>query len=378
MKAQPRRSSGYLDQIEAAQILQKSLERGKTTQEKMDAQLARIKPTVNYADLAGCDLVIEAVFEDRAVKAEVTKMAAAMMGKDSVFASNTSTLPITGLAEAFPRPVDFIGLHFFSPVDKMPLVEIIMGKKTGPAALAKSLDYIAQIRKTPILVNDSPGFYTSRVFSTFVEEGVLMLEEGVLPALIENGAKQAGMPIGPLAISDELSLELQLKVIEQNVADGTMIKPEWARVLGVLRKMINDLKRSGRRTGGGYYEYTDDGKKRLWPGLAQHYPVKAAQPDVAEVKKRFLYVQALEAARCVEAGVVVHPADADVGSILGIGFPAWTGGTLSFIETVGLPQFVAECERLAAAHGARFAASDWLKNKAAKGERFHPPMANAA
>ena len=362
----------------SVKVLQKSLERGKTTQEKMDAQLARIKPTTDYAELAGCDLVIEAVFEDRAVKADVTKRAAAAMDKDAVFASNTSTLPITGLAEAFPRPVDFIGLHFFSPVDKMPLVEIIMGKKTGPAALAKSLDFIAQIRKTPILVNDSPGFYTSRVFGTFVEEGVLMLEEGVLPALIENGAKQAGMPIGPLAISDELSLELQLKVMEQNIADGAMTKPEWTRVLGVLRKMINDLKRSGRRTGGGYYEYAGDGKKRLWPGLAQHYPVKAAQPDIEEIKKRFLYVQALEAARCVEAGVVVHPADADVGSILGIGFPAWTGGTLSFIETVGLLQFVAECERLATAHGARFTASDWLKSKAAKGERFHPPMANAA
>lgn len=368
----------------SAKALQKSLERGKTTQEKVDAHLARIKPTIDYANLSDCDLVVEAVFESRPVKKEVTGKAAAVMPKTAIFGSNTSTLPITSLADTFVRPEDFIGLHFFSPVDKMPLVEIIMGRKTSPATLAKSLDYVAQIRKTPILVNDSPGFYTSRVFSTFVEEGALMLEEGVLPALIENGARQAGMPVGPLAISDELTLELQLKIIEQNVADGQN-KPEWTRVLKVLRKMVVDLKRIGRRGGAGYYDYATEAKplpngkaKALWPGLAQQFPVKAEQPGVEEVKKRFLYTQALEAARCVEAGVVEHPADADIGSILGIGFPAWTGGTLSFIETVGLAAFVKEGDRLADLYGERFRPSDWLKKKAKKGERFHAAMTAAA
>jgi 3-hydroxyacyl-CoA dehydrogenase/enoyl-CoA hydratase/3-hydroxybutyryl-CoA epimerase len=360
-----------------AALLQKALERGKTTQEKADAQLARIKPTADYAELAACDLVIEAVFESRSVKAEVTAKAAAAMPATALLASNTSTLPITSLAQTFPRPADFIGLHFFSPVDKMPLVEVIMGRDTAPATLARALDYVAQIRKTPIVVNDSPGFYTSRVFATYFQEGLLLLEEGVAPALIENAARIAGMPAGPLAVSDEVSLELQLKVIEQNLADGQAQTPQLPRVLGVLRNMVRELKRSGRRGGGGFYEYGAEGKQ-LWPGLAQHYPLAAAQPDAEEVRKRLLYIQALETARCVEAGVVQEPADADIGSILGIGFPAWTGGTLSFIDTIGLPAFVAECDALARRHGPRFQPSEWLKAKAQKGERFHPPMAAAA
>lgn len=359
-----------------AKLLQKSLERGKTTQDKADAVLARIQPSMSYADLSGCDLVVEAVFEDRAVKADVTKQAAEAMPATAVFASNTSTLPISSLATTFTRPADFIGLHFFSPVDKMPLVEVIMGEQTAPATLAVALDFVAQIKKTPIVVNDSPGFYTSRVFSTFAEEGVLMLEEGIMPALIENGAKQAGMPVGPLAIADELSLELQRKVIEQNLADGQMVRPEWHRMLSALRTMIEEHKRPGRRAGAGYYDYSADGKKQLWPGLSQIFPVQQQQPDVEEVKKRFLYIQALEAARCFEAGVVESPADADVGSILGIGYPAWTGGTLSFIETVGLSPFVSECERLAQLYGPRFQPSEWLKAKAQKQEKFHAPMAD--
>ena len=361
----------------SAALLQKALERGKTTQEKLEAHLARIKPTADYADLAACDLVIEAVFESRPVKAEVTQKADAVIARTATFASNTSTLPISGLAETFSRPADFIGLHFFSPVDKMPLVEVIMGRDTGPATLAKALDYVAQIRKTPIVVNDSPGFYTSRVFATYVQEGILMLEEGIMPALVENAARQAGMPVGPLAVSDEVTLELQLKVIEQNLADGQPPSQQLPRVLQVLRTMVRDLKRSGRRGGGGFYDYPADGKT-LWPALARHFPLAPQQPEAEEVRKRLLYIQALEAARCVETGVVTEPADADLGSVLGIGFPAWTGGTLSFIETLGLPAFVAECERLATQYGPRFQPSAWLKAKARSGQRFHPPLSAAA
>ena len=362
----------------SARILEKDVARGKLSPEKARAQLARIKPTVDYADLAGCELVIEAVFENREVKADVTRKAAAVLGDAALFASNTSTLPITGLAEAFPRPADFIGLHFFSPVDKMPLVEVILGKATRPATLARALDYVAQLKKTPIVVNDSPAFYTSRVFGTYLQEGALMLDEGVLPALIENAARQAGMPIGPLAVGDEVTLELQLKAIEQNLADGHMQSPQLPRVLAGLRKMALEHRRIGRRGGAGYYDYPADGKKTLWPGLAELFPVKADQPDVEEVKQRLLYIQALESARCVEEDVITNAADGDLGSILGIGFPTWTGGTLSFIDTLGLPAFVAGCERLAERYGPRFQPSAWLKDKAKKGERFHPPIAAAA
>lgn len=360
----------------SAKLLQKSLERGRTTQEKVDTHLARIRPTTDFAALAGCDLVIEAVFENRVIKAEVTRKAAAVLKSDAIFASNTSTLPITELACAHARPSEFIGLHFFSPVDRMPLVEVIVGKETSGTTLAKSLDYVAQLKKTPIVVNDSPGFYTSRVFSTYVQEGDLMLDEGVSPALIENAAVQAGMPVGPLAVSDEVTLELQLQVIEENLANGRMQTPDLPRVLKVLRTMTRELKRLGRRVGAGFYDYPTNEPKSLWPGLAQHFPRATQQPEVEELKKRLLYIQAIEAARCMEDGVVMHPADADIGSILGIGFPTWTGGTLSLIDTIGLPTFVRECEDLARRYGPRFAPSDWLKAKTARGERFHPSLAS--
>jgi len=359
-------------------LLQKSLQRGKLSQEQVDAQLARIQPSADFADLADCELVIEAVFESRAVKAEATRKAAAVMAKGAIFASNTSTLPISGLAEAFPRPQDFIGLHFFSPVDKMPLVEVIMGRETAPATLARALDYVAQLRKTPIVVNDSPGFYTSRVFASYVQEGVLMLEEGIQPALIENAARAAGMPIGPLAVGDEVTLELQLKAIEQNIADGQMQSPQLPRVVAVLRKLVLEQQRIGRRSGAGYYDYPAEGPKTLWPGLASLFPASVQQPAVQELRQRLLCIQALEAARCFETGVLTHPADADLGSILGVGFPAWTGGTLSFIDTIGLPAFVAECDRLAGLYGPRFQPSDGLRARAASGQLFHPPMAAAA
>jgi 3-hydroxyacyl-CoA dehydrogenase/enoyl-CoA hydratase/3-hydroxybutyryl-CoA epimerase len=353
----------------SGKLLAKGMQRGKVTPEQADTLLARIRPTTDYADLTGCDLVVEAVFEQRDIKADVTAKAEAVIGKGTVFASNTSTLPITGLAQASKRPAMFVGIHFFSPVDKMPLVEIIVGKKTSKEALARALDYVGQLRKTPIVINDSRGFYTSRVIGTFANEGMAMLAEGVEPALIENAAKMAGFPVGPLAVSDEVTLELQWKITRQTEQDlgARFVK---AVGYGVLRKMI-ELGRLGRRQGGGYYDYPADGPKRLWEGLRQHWQVSSAQPPVEEVKKRFLFIEALESARCFEEGVLTHPADADLGSILGIGYPAWTGGALSYIDTVGVPQFVAECQRMSRLYGPRFKPTRSLKKMAASGQRFY-------
>ncbi|HKZ73481.1 MAG TPA: 3-hydroxyacyl-CoA dehydrogenase NAD-binding domain-containing protein, partial [Steroidobacteraceae bacterium] len=351
-------------------LLHKDIERGRSTQAKADAVLARIAPTTDYADLAGCDLVIEAVFENRAIKADVTAKAEAVIARSATFASNTSTLPISGLAQASARPQQFIGIHFFSPVEKMPLVEIIVGKKTSEETIARALDYVGQLRKTPIVVNDSRGFYTSRCFGAFTQEGAAMLQEGIAPALIENAAKMAGMPVGPLAVSDEVTLDLQWKVMQQEQADLGE-KYTQPPAYEVVRAMIEDVKRPGRRFGAGFYDYPPDGRKLLWPGLAQLFPRRAEQPDVEELKKRFLYRQALETARCFEAGVLTHAADADLGSILGWGFPAYTGGTLSFIDTVGVAVFVNECKRMARVYGARFRPSRWLVERARAGEGFY-------
>jgi 3-hydroxyacyl-CoA dehydrogenase/enoyl-CoA hydratase/3-hydroxybutyryl-CoA epimerase len=358
-------------------LLAKDVERGKRTQADVDTILARIKTTTSYDDLAGCDLVVEAVFENREIKADVTARTEAVISKAAVFASNTSTLPISGLAQASKRPSQFIGIHFFSPVDKMPLVEIIVGKKTSEETLARALDYVGQLRKTPIVVHDSRGFYTSRCFGTFVYEGIAMLQEGVSPALIENGARQAGMPVGPLAVADEVTIDLQWKVIKQTEADlGKRFDKPVA--YDTVQKFVEVLKRPGKRFGAGFYEYPTDGKKFLWPGLAEHFPLAARQPDVEEVKKRLLYRQALEAARCMEEGVVMTAAEADLGSILGWGFPAWTGGTISFIDTVGIQQFVAECDRLAKRYGKRFKPSKWLRDRARRGQAFYSAEPSAA
>ena len=359
------------------QLLAKDVGRGKRTQEAADAVLARIKATTSYDDLAGCDLVIEAVFEKREIKADVTAKAEAVIPKNAVFASNTSTLPITGLAQASKRPAQFIGIHFFSPVEKMPLVEIIVGKKTSDDTLARALDYVAQLRKTPIVVNDSRGFYTSRCFGTFVNEGIAMLAEGVGPALIENGAKLTGMPVGPLAVSDEVSIDLSWKVMRQTEADlGRRYQKPVS--YDVVQKFVEELKRPGRRFGAGFYEYPKDGKKHLWPGLAEVFPPAAVQPTLEEVKERFLCIQALETARCMEEGVLTTAAEADLGSILGWGFPAWTGGTLSYVDMLGVRDFVARCERLAKRHGKRFKPSKWLKERAERNESFHGAGSKAA
>jgi 3-hydroxyacyl-CoA dehydrogenase/enoyl-CoA hydratase/3-hydroxybutyryl-CoA epimerase len=272
------------------------------------------------------------------------------------------------------RPASFIGLHFFSPVDKMPLVEVILGKQTGEEALARALDYVQQIRKTPIVVNDSRGFYTSRVFMTYCNEGMALVKEGVLPALIENAGKQAGMPVGPLAVHDEVSLELSAKIHKQTKKDlGAAYTGPSA--ISVAMKLVA-LGRLGKKAGKGFYDYPPPGdrtaKKSLWPGLAELWKPAKKQPDVEHVKKRLLYVQSLETVRCMDEGVVTTAADADVGSILGWGFPPWTGGTLSLIETVGLAKFVEECDALAAKHGPRFAVPDSLRQRAARNEPFYP------
>ncbi len=343
-------------------LLEKRAARGKMSEADAAAILDRIRPTTDYADLEGCDLVIEAVFENRKIKAEVTARTEAVIPTSAIFASNTSTLPITGLAEASSRPEQFIGIHFFSPVDKMPLVEVIVGKKTGDEAIARALDYIQQIRKTPIVVNDSRGFYTSRCFGTYVREGMELLSEGVKPALIENAARMAGMPVGPLAVHDEVTIDLSYKIMKQTQKDmGEAYVASAAD--GVIVRFVEEFKRRGKRFGAGFYEYPEGSKKFLWPGLADAFPAAATQPTVAEIQQRLLYIQSLETARCMEEGVVTETADADIGSVFGWGFPPWTGGTLSYIDTVGIDRFISECERLAQEFGPRFAPPAWLKQR---------------
>ena len=361
----------------SAKLLAKDVEKGRRTQEQAEAVLARIKPTVDYAQLEGADLVIEAVFEHRGIKADVTAKAEAVIPKTSVFASNTSTLPITGLAKASKRPKSFIGIHFFSPVEKMPLVEIIVGKQTGDEAIARALDYVGQLRKTPIVVNDSRGFYTSRCFGTYTAEGAKMLAEGIDPQLIESAGKLAGMPVGPLAVSDEVSLELAYKVMQQSREDlGARYKEpvSWP----VVKHFVEDLKRLGRKSGAGFYDYPEGGKKVLWSGLANEYPRLAQQPSIDELKTRLLYIQALETARCFEEGVLKSVHEADLGSILGWGFPAYTGGTLSYIDTIAPVKFVAECKRLAKLYGERFKPTKGLLARAQSGETYYEGAARAA
>ena len=351
-------------------LLDKAVRQGRSTPEQRDAMLARITPTVQFEDLAGCDLVIEAVFEDRAVKADVTRRTEALLGADAVFASNTSTLPITSLAEASVRPAQFIGLHFFSPVDKMPLVEIIVGRRTDDATLALAFDFVRQIGKTPIVVNDSRGFYTSRVFATYVMEGLALLDEGVHPRHIEAAGLQAGMPMPPLALQDEVSLTLALHVVDQTRKDLAAAGQAYVAHPGesVLRRMC-ELGRIGRKANLGFYDWTDAGRS-LWPGLAEMFPVAARQPTQRELIDRLLFVQANEAARCVEEGVLRSVADANVGSIFGWGFAPFHGGTLQFINAMGARRFVERARELAAAHGARFAPAHVVVNLAETGGVF--------
>jgi 3-hydroxyacyl-CoA dehydrogenase/enoyl-CoA hydratase/3-hydroxybutyryl-CoA epimerase len=356
----------------SATILDKAISRKRSTEEKKQALLNRIKPTVSYDDLADCDLVIEAVFENRDIKAKCTQKSEAVIPKNAVYASNTSTLPITGLAKASTRPNQFIGLHFFSPVDKMPLVEIIMGEHTDDATLAKAFDYVLQIGKTPIVVNDSRGFYTSRVFGTYVSEGVTMLGEGVHPRSIEVAGMKTGMPMPPLALQDEVSLSLALHVSEQQQldmqAEGKPIamRPSYE----ILKTLVKKYGREGKKNGKGFYEYTDKGEKYLWPELMNLYPAKTEQPSQQDLIDRLMFIQANESAKCYQENVVRSVADTNIGSIFGWGFAPHQGGTLQFINAMGLETFIARSRELAAQYGERFEPAQILLDMADKGEVF--------
>ncbi|MDR7022541.1 3-hydroxyacyl-CoA dehydrogenase NAD-binding domain-containing protein [Pseudomonas peli] len=356
----------------SAKLLEKKVGRGQMSAEKRDGILARIKPTVSDADFEGCDLIIEAVFEDRDLKANVTAAAERAALADAVIASNTSTLPITGLATAVQKQDKFIGLHFFSPVDKMPLVEIIKGEHTSDETLARGFDYVMQIKKTPIVVNDSRGFFTSRVFGTFTNEGLAMLGEGVSAAMIENEARKAGMPVGPLAISDEVSMSLMNHIRQQTIkdlaAEGKQIPEHPA--FAVIDMMLNEYKRPGKAAGAGFYDYPAGGKKHLWLELKARFEKRDAQISQIDVRDRILFIQAIETVRCVEEGVLKSVADANIGSIFGIGFAAWTGGALQFINQYGVKDFVARAQYLAEQYGERFLPPALLLEKAAKNESF--------
>ena len=351
------------------------VERGRLSAAQRDAVLAKITATADYGALAGADLIVEAVFEDRAVKAEATAKAQAVV-PDVVFGSNTSTLPITSLAEAAKDQAKFIGIHFFSPVERMQLVEIILGKNTGDAALATALDFVRAIRRTPIVVNDSRGFYTSRVVGTYLREGHLMLAEGIPAAMIENCGRMAGMPVGPLALNDEVAIDLAWKIVKATEADLGKSAVDL-RQKALLDFMVEKKQRLGRKNGKGFYDYPEKGPKKLWPGLSE-LQTKKLDPDkidVQEIKDRLMAMQALETARCFEEGVLTDVREADVGSILGFGFAPFSGGTLSYIDMMGTKKFVELCQRLESSCGPRFAPSKLLRDMAKKGESFYQRFA---
>lgn len=356
----------------SAALLDKKVARGQLTREQREDILARIHTTENDADLAGCDLIIEAVFEDRELKAKVSSAAQAVVGPDAVIASNTSTLPISGLATAVPDQTKFIGLHFFSPVEKMPLVEIIKGAHASDETLARGFDFVLQIKKTPIVVNDSRGFFTSRVFGTFTNEGIAMLGEGVSAPMIETEARKAGMPVGPLAISDEVSLSLMSHIREQTAKD---LRAEGKPLIehpafAVIDLLLKEYKRPGKAAGGGFYDYPATGQKHLWPELKTRFEKADGQISPKDIRDRLLFVQAIETVRCMEEGVLTSTADANVGSIFGIGFAAWTGGALQFINQYGVKDFVARAQYLAEQYGERFTPPALLLEKAAKNALF--------
>ncbi|WP_329113754.1 3-hydroxyacyl-CoA dehydrogenase NAD-binding domain-containing protein [Streptomyces sp. NBC_01353] len=356
-------------------LLAKALTRGRTTEAKRDELLARITPTGDAADLAGCDAVIEAVFEDTALKHKVFEEIQDIVEPDALLCSNTSTLPITVLAEGVERQDDFVGLHFFSPVDKMPLVEIIKGERTGDEALARAFDLVRQINKTPIVVNDSRGFFTSRVIGQFINEGVAMVGEGADPVSVEQAAAQAGYPAKVLSLMDELTLTLPRKIRNETrraieEAGGTWVgHPSDA----VIDRMVDEFGRTGRSGGAGFYEYGEDGKRAgLWSGLREHFTRTGVDIPFEDMKERMLFSEALDSVRCLEENVLTSVADANIGSIMGIGFPAWTGGVFQYINGYegGLPGFVARARELAEKYGDRFQPPALLVAKAERGEVF--------
>ncbi|WP_215454145.1 3-hydroxyacyl-CoA dehydrogenase NAD-binding domain-containing protein [Streptomyces sp. ATCC 21386] len=364
------KGKGYSEKLCA-----KAVAKGRTTQEKADALLALITPTADPADLAGCDAVIEAVFENTELKHKVFQEIEGVVAPDALLCSNTSTLPITELAEGVVRRSDFIGLHFFSPVDKMPLVEIIKGEQTGDEALARAFDLVRQIKKTPIVVNDSRGFFTSRVIGHFIDEGVAMVGEGIEPASVEQAAAQAGYPAKVLSLMDELTLTLPRKIRAESrraveEAGGTWtVHPAEA----VIDRMVDEFGRPGRSGGAGFYDYGTDGRRaRLWPGLREHFTKPGHRIPFRDMQERMLFSEALDTVRLLEEGVLTSVADANIGSIFGIGFPGWTGGVLQYINGYdgGLPGFVARARELAGRYGERFEPPALLVEKAEKGERF--------
>ncbi len=366
----------------AEQLMTGQVNRGAATAADRDLVLSRIKPTADFVELKDCELVVEAVFEDRKVKEEVISRTQNVIGDKAIFGSNTSTLPITSLAAAFKDHARFIGIHFFSPVERMMLVEIIMGEDTGDEALAVALDYVRAIRKTPIVVNDSRGFYTSRVVGTYLREGHLMLMEGLPAALIENVGRIAGMPVGPLALNDEVAVDLAWKILKATEADlgPKLVDP---RQKALLADMVEKRGRLGRKNGKGFYDYPQNGPKRLWPGLADLQP-KQLDPDtvsVAGLGRRLLAIQALESARCIEEKVVTDVREADVGSILGFGFAPFTGGTISYIDGMGTKAFVDLCNDLTQSCGERFKPGELLLDMAKTGDTFYrrfPPLQRKA
>lgn len=355
-------------------LLAKTVVRGRMSWEKADEVLARITPTAETADLAGCDLVIEAVFEDPELKHRVLAEIESVVAPDAVLGSNTSTLPITGLAEGVKRPQDFIGLHFFSPVDKMKLLEVIAGEKTEECTVAKAVDFARQIGKTPIVVGDGRGFFTSRVIGKFIDEAVAMVGEGLPPASIEQAGAQAGYPAPPLQLLDELTLTLPRKIREETraavLAEGGQWRPHGSEA--VVDRMIDEFGRAGRSSGAGFYAYEDGRRTGLWPGLSEHFTAAGRGIPLTDMKERMLFAEALDAVRCLDEGVLRSVADANVGSILGIGFPAWTGGVLQYINGYrgGPAGFTDRARQLAERYGERFEPPASLVARAEKGERY--------
>lgn len=348
-------------------LLEKRIRKGRMSREQVEEVLNRIHPTDAPVELAGSDLIIEAVFEDPQLKAKVTQETEAVLDEKATFGSNTSTLPITRLAQASQRPGHFIGIHFFSPVERMPLVEIIVGEKTDDRTIAAAIDYVTQINKIPIVVNDSPGFFTSRVFGTFTGEGALLLEEGVPAPMIENIAKRVGMPVGPLAVTDEVSLTLGVHVMD-NMEN---MPPHTERVYQLYKQLIEEYGREGKKVSKGFYDYPQNGKKHLWEGLKELFPTKPDQLDEATIGKRLLHIMALESYRCLDEGVLRNTKDGDVGSLFGFGFPPYTGGVFSYIDYVGVSRFVTECDAFRQQFGERFSVPDGLRKMAVEGETFY-------
>ncbi|MGQ3488675.1 3-hydroxyacyl-CoA dehydrogenase NAD-binding domain-containing protein [Roseovarius pacificus] len=353
-----------------ADYMDKGIKRGKATEEKKAQVLERITATTDYTALKGCDLVIEAVFEDPAIKAEVTKKVLEVVGDDCIFATNTSTLPISDLARASDKPAQFIGIHFFSPVEKMMLVEIIKGKETGERAVAKALDYVRQIRKTPIVVNDARFFYANRCIIPYINEGIRMVAEGVTPALIDNAARQLGFPVGPLQLVDETSIDLGAKIARATKAAMGDDYPDAA--VDEVIFWMEGQGRLGRKAKAGFFDYDEKGKRLgYWDGLAEQYPHAENQPDLIDVQHRLMFAQVLEAVRALEEGVLEDIREGDVGAILGWGFAPWSGGPFSWLDIIGTPYAAERCDQLEEAHGARFACPALLREMAAKTQSFY-------